>query len=145
MFWVSIMRLFLLLMFTYILQHSFLGWGKTSELLHPCPRAQETTCRRRGQEIRNRANTVSWIGRDCCTRDLTGSVAACQGLHKITSFNIPLWRGRGTRESTPPMELHPADGFSGVASQFHWRVWFLVGWQHSSGWSHTQKHIDGKN
>lgn len=52
MFWVSIMRLFLLLTFSYILQHSFFGWGKTSEFLHPCPRAQETACRRRGQEIR---------------------------------------------------------------------------------------------
>lgn len=79
------------------------------------------------REGRNRANTISWIGRDCCTRDLTGSVAACQGLRKITSFNIPLWRGRGTRESTPPMELHTADGFSEVTSQFHWKVWLLVG------------------
>lgn len=46
------MQLFLLLLFSYSLQHSFLGWGKTSELLHPCPRAQETVCRRRGRGIR---------------------------------------------------------------------------------------------
>lgn len=92
---------------------------------------------------RNRANTISFLDRMGLLH--TESVAVCKGLHKITSFNITVWRGRGTGESTFPMELWTTDSFSEVASQFHLRVWLLVDLRHSRGWSHTQKHMDGKN